>query len=165
MAFASVVIDVVDKASSKLKKVNDASKKLSRSFNVLEKRNKGITRGFKGLAKVVAAVGLVEFGRRSVATAANFQKLELRLKLLTEATGQFSDAQKIATKGQELFGISATEALDGVKAVITSKDVVNFPLDTPVMLGSSEPPCTEKESPQNGTSKTTPFRKQRCCWR
>jgi len=114
MAFASVVIDVVDKASSKLKKVNDASKKLSRSFNVLEKRNKGITRGFKGLAKVVAAVGLVEFGRRSVATAANFQKLELRLKLLTEATGQFSDAQKIATKGQELFGISATEALDGV---------------------------------------------------
>ena len=114
MAFASVVIDVVDKASSKLKKVNDASKKLSRSFNVLEKRNKGITRGFKGLAKVVAAVGLVEFGRRSIATAANFQKLELRLKLLTEATGQFSDAQKIATKGQELFGISATEALDGV---------------------------------------------------
>ena len=114
MAFASVVIDVVDKASSKLKKVNDASKKLSRSFNVLEKRNKGITRGFKGLAKVVAAVGLVEFGRRSVATAANFQKLELRLKLLTEATGQFSDVQKIATKGQELFGISASEALEGV---------------------------------------------------
>ena len=114
MAFASVVIDVVDKASSKLKRVNDAGKKLSRSFNVLEKRNKGITRGFKGLAKTVAAIGLVEFGRRSIATAANFQKLELRLKLLTEATGQFSEAQKIATKGQELFGISATEALDGV---------------------------------------------------
>ena len=114
MAFANVVIDVVDKASSKLKKVNDATKKLSRSFNVLEKRNKGITRRFKGLAKVVAAVGLVEFGRRSIATAANFQKLELRLKLLTEATGQFSNAQKIATKGQELFGISASEALEGV---------------------------------------------------
>jgi len=114
MAYSSVVIDVVDKASNKLKKVNAASQKLGRSFQVLDKRNKGLSTRFNGLAKAVAAVGLLEFGRRSIQTAANFQKLELRLKLLTEATGDFSKAQSIATEGQKLFGISNAEALDGV---------------------------------------------------
>lgn len=114
MAFASVVIDVVDRASGKLKALNQQSAKLDRSFRVLDKRNKGLSTRFNGLAKAVAAVGLLEFGRRSINTAANFQKLELRLKLLTEATGEFSKAQAIATEGQKLFGISNAEALDGV---------------------------------------------------
>ena len=114
MAFASVVIDVVDKASGKLRQLNSQSAKLDRSFRVLDKRNKGLSTRFNGLAKAVAAVGLLEFGRRSINTAANFQKLQLRLKLLTEATGDFSKAQAIATEGQKLFGISNAEALDGV---------------------------------------------------
>ena len=103
MAFASVVIDVVDKASGKLRQLNSLSAKLDRSFRVLDKRNKGLSTRFNGLAKAVAAVGLLEFGRRSINTAANFQKLQLRLKLLTEATGDFSKAQAIATEGQKLF--------------------------------------------------------------
>ena len=114
MAFASVVIDVVDKASGKLRALNAQSAKLDRSFRVLDKRNKGLSTRFNGLAKAVAAVGLLEFGRRSINTAANFQKLQLRLRLLTEATGDFSRAQAIATEGQKLFGISNAEALDGV---------------------------------------------------
>ena len=78
MAFASVVIDVVDKASGKLRALNTQSKKLDRSFRVLDKRNKGLSTRFNGLAKAVAAVGLLEFGRRSINTAANFQKLQLQ---------------------------------------------------------------------------------------
>ena len=77
MAFAGVTIDIVDKASRKLEQINNASKKLGRSFTVLEKRNKGITTKFNVLAKAIAAVGLVEFGRRSVQTAANFEKLNV----------------------------------------------------------------------------------------
>ena len=114
MAFASVVIDVVDKASNKLKAINNQANKAARDFSKLDKRAGGITKSFNRLGKVVASVGLLEIGRRSINTAANFQKLELRLKLLTEATGEFGEAQKIATRGQKLFGMSATEALDGV---------------------------------------------------
>ena len=40
--------------------------------------------------------------------------MELRLKILTEQTGEFAQAQAIATRGQKLFGMSATEALEGV---------------------------------------------------
>ena len=114
MAFASVVIDVVDKASNKLKAINNQANKAARDFAKLDKRAGGVTKRFNGLAKALTAGALLEVGRRSINTAADFQKLQLRLKLLTEATGEFSDAQKIATKGQKLFGISATEALDGV---------------------------------------------------
>ena len=114
MAFASVVIDVVDKASNKLKAINNQANKSAREFSKLDKRAGGITKRFNGLAKALTAGALLEVGRRSINTAANFQKLQLRLKLLTEATGEFSEAQKIATRGQKLFGMSATEALDGV---------------------------------------------------
>tara|TARA_Y100000401_G_scaffold45307_1_gene34781 strand:- start:835 stop:2946 length:2112 start_codon:yes stop_codon:yes gene_type:complete len=114
MAYSSVIIDVVDKASNKLKKINAAANKSARDFAKLDKRAGGITKRFNALGKVLAAGALLEIGRRSVQTAADFQRLELRLKILTEETGEFSKAQAIATRGQKLFGMSASEALEGV---------------------------------------------------
>ena len=114
MAFAGVTIDIVDKASRKLKSINDASKKLGRSFTVLEKRNKGLSTRFNSLGKAIAAVGLVEFGRRSIQTAANFEQLNVRLKLLTEQNGTFTRSTEIAAEAQKLFGISSVEALEGI---------------------------------------------------
>ncbi len=114
MAFAGVTIDIVDKASRKLKSINDASKKLGRSFSVLEKRNKGLSTRFNSLGKAIAAVGLVEFGRRSIQTAADFEQLNVRLKLLTEQNGTFTRSTEIAAEAQKLFGISSVEALEGI---------------------------------------------------
>ena len=114
MAYSSVIIDVVDKASNKLKKINAAANKAAKDFSKLDKRAGGITKRFNKLGQVIAAGALLEIGRRSIQTAADFQRLELRLKILTEQTGEFAEAQAIATRGQKLFGMSATEALEGV---------------------------------------------------
>ena len=114
MAYSSVIIDVVDKASNKLKKINAAANKSAKDFVKLDKRVGGITKRFNKFGQVIAAGALLEIGRRSIQTAADFQRLELRLKILTEQTGEFAEAQAIATKGQKLFGMSATEALEGV---------------------------------------------------
>ena len=115
MALSNVKITVdATQAIKKLRAINDQSKRLGRTFKVLDKRNKGLTTRFNNLGKAIAAVGLVEFGRRSVQTAANFEKLNLRLKLLTAETGDFAKAQAIAARGQKLFGISLVEATDGV---------------------------------------------------
>ena len=103
MAYSSVIIDVVDKASNKLKKINAAANKSARDFAKLDKRAGGITKRFNALGKVLAAGALLEIGRRSVQTAADFQRLELRLKILTEETGEFSKAQAIATRGQNFL--------------------------------------------------------------
>lgn len=115
MAFAAVTIDVItQRAVGQINKLKTASAKLDRSFKVLEKRNKGITTQFGKLGKIIGTVAIAEFGRRSVQAAANFDKLNLRLKLLTESTGTFAESQKIAADAQKLFGISTLEALDGV---------------------------------------------------
>ena len=115
MAFAAVTIDVItQKAVGQINKLKTASTKLDRTFKVLEKRNKGITTQFGKLGKIIGTVAIAEFGRRSVQAAANFDKLNLRLKLLTEQTGTFAESQKIAADAQKLFGISTLEALDGV---------------------------------------------------
>ena len=115
MAFAAVTIDVItQRAVGQINKLKTASAKLDRSFKVLEKRNKGITTQFGKLGKIIGTVAIAEFGRRSVSAAANFDKLNLRLKLLTEQTGTFAESQKIAADAQKLFGISTLEALDGV---------------------------------------------------
>ena len=114
MAFAGVTIDIVDKASSRLRKINEQAQKASKTFQRFDRATKGITTRFNGLSKVIAQVGLAEFGRRSIQTAADFDKLNLRLKLLTKETGSFSQSQKIAADAQKLFGISTLEALEGV---------------------------------------------------
>ena len=115
MAFAAVTIDVItQRAVGQINKLKTASTKLDRTFKVLEKRNKGITTQFGKLGKVIGTVAIAEFGRRSVNAAAQFDKLNLRLKLLTEQTGTFAESQKIAADAQKLFGISTLEALDGV---------------------------------------------------
>ena len=83
MAFASVVIDVVDKASNKLKAINNQANKAARDFSKLDKRAGGITKSFNRLGKVVASVGLLELEGVQLILLLIFQKLELRLKLLT----------------------------------------------------------------------------------
>ena len=115
MAIASVFIDVnAAKAINALKKINEGGKRLGRTFNVLEKRNNGLTTKFNNLGKIIAGVGLAEFGRRAISTAANFEKLEVRLKLLTEQNGTFKRSLDIVSEAQKTFGLSSTEALEGI---------------------------------------------------
>jgi len=69
---------------------------------------------FGGLRTALGGIGLTLLAKNAIQTSTNFKKLNIRLGLLTKATGDFAAAQKIATDGQKLFGLSATEALDGV---------------------------------------------------
>jgi tape measure domain-containing protein len=52
--------------------------------------------------------------KQSIQTAANFEKLNVRLGLLTKASGTFARSQEIAAEAQKSFGLSATEALEGI---------------------------------------------------
>ena len=115
MAFAGVTIDInARKALDTLRKVNQQSQKLGQTFRRFDKSTKGLTTKFGGLSKAIATVGLVEFGRRSIQTAANFEKLNIRLKLLTQENGTFKKSLDAATEAQRLFGISSVEALEGI---------------------------------------------------
>ena len=86
----------------------------TRALQGVQNRTNALEKSFGGLKAAIGGVGLGLLARQAVRTSINFDKLNLRLGLLTKATGDFSAAQKIATDGQKLFGLSATEALDGV---------------------------------------------------
>ena len=86
----------------------------TRALQGVQNRTNALERSFGGLKAAIGGVGLGLLTRQAVRTSINFDKLNLRLGLLTKATGDFSAAQKIATDAQNLFGLSATEALEGV---------------------------------------------------
>ena len=86
----------------------------TRALKGVQNQTNTLSRAVGGLKTAFAGVGFTLLAKQAINASANFNKLNLRLSLLTKATGQFAEAQAIATEGQKLFGMSATEALEGV---------------------------------------------------
>ena len=86
----------------------------TRALNGVQNQTNKLQNSFNGLRNAITATGIVLIGRQAVNTSANFEKLQVRLGLLTKESGSFRDSLKIATDAQKAFGISATEALEGV---------------------------------------------------
>ncbi len=86
----------------------------TRALNGVQAQTNKLQSAFGGLRTAIGGIGLTLLAKNAINTSTNFEKLNIRLGLLTKATGDFAEAQKIATDGQKLFGLSATEALDGV---------------------------------------------------
>ena len=86
----------------------------TRALNGVQNQTNKLQSSFNGLRTAIAATGIVLIGRQAVNTSANFEKLRVRLGLLTKESGSFGKSLKIATDAQKAFGLSATEALEGV---------------------------------------------------
>ena len=86
----------------------------TRALNGVQNRTNKLQNAFGGLRTALGGIGFTLLAKNAIQTSTNFEKLNIRLGLLTKATGDFAAAQKIATDGQKLFGLSATEALEGV---------------------------------------------------
>ena len=67
-----------------------------------------------GLRTAIGGIGLTLLARQAVNTSANFEKLNVRLGLLTKQSGTFAKSQQIAAEAQKAFGLSSTEALEGI---------------------------------------------------
>ena len=87
-------------ATSALKGVQNQTNKLQQSFG--------------GLQSAIAGLGIGLLARQAVNTSANFEKLNVRLGLLTKSSGTFAKSQQVAADAQKAFGLSATEALEGI---------------------------------------------------
>ncbi len=86
----------------------------SRALDNIGKKTNSLQGSFNTLRNAIAATGIVLLGRQAVNTSANFEKLNVRLGLLTKASGTFAKSQQIAADAQKAFGLSATEALEGI---------------------------------------------------
>ena len=100
-------------AQANVKLTVDASG-ATRALQGVQSKTNTLQKSFGGLQRVIAGVGLTVLARQAVSTSANFEKLNVRLGLLTKASGTFARSQELAAEAQKSFGLSATEALEGI---------------------------------------------------
>jgi len=86
----------------------------TRALNGVQNQTNKLQNSFNGLRNAILASGVVLVGRQAVQTSANFEKLNVRLGLLTKSSADFAKSQQIAADAQKAFGLSAVEALEGV---------------------------------------------------
>jgi len=90
------------------------SSQATRALKGVQTQTQKLNNGVNRLKTAVAGIGLTVLARQAVQTSANFAKLNVRLGLLTKASGTFARSQEIAAEAQKSFGLSATEALEGI---------------------------------------------------
>ena len=86
----------------------------NRALNGVQQKTQKLQSAFGGLKTAIAGIGIGLLAKEAVSTSANFEKLNVRLGLLTKASGTFAKSQQIAADAQKAFGLSATEALEGI---------------------------------------------------
>ena len=86
----------------------------TRALQGVQNKTQTLQKSFGGLQRVIASVGFTVLARQAIMTSANFEKLTVRLGLLTKANGTFRDSLEIVSEAQKTFGLSSTEALEGI---------------------------------------------------
>ena len=86
----------------------------TRALNGVQNQTNKLQNSFNRLRTAIAATGIVLIGRQAVNTSANFERLRVRLGLLTKESGSFAKSLQIAKDAQKAFGLSTIEALEGV---------------------------------------------------
>jgi len=86
----------------------------NRALNGVQQKTNALQKSFGGLRTAIGGIGITLLARNAVKTSTSFEKLNVRLKLLTKASGTFAKSQKVAADAQKAFGLSATEALEGI---------------------------------------------------
>ena len=86
----------------------------NRALNGVQQKTNALQKSFGGLRTAIGGIGITLLARNAVKTSTSFEKLNVRLKLLTKNSSDFAKSQKIAAEAQRAFGLSATEALEGI---------------------------------------------------
>ena len=100
-------------AQANVKLTVDATQ-ATRALQGVQNKTTQLNGGLNRIKTAIAGIGLTVLARQAVNTSANFAKLNVRLGLLTKASGTFARSQEIAANAQKAFGLSATEALEGI---------------------------------------------------
>ena len=100
-------------AQANVKLTVDASQ-ATRALKNVQNQSTGLQKNLGRLKAAFAGVAVTAIGRQAVGAAANFQALQLRMKVLTSEFGEFNKAQELVAKAQDKFNLSIVEATKGV---------------------------------------------------
>jgi len=100
-------------AQSNVKLTVDGSQ-ATRALGQVQRKTQALTGAVSTLRNAFLGIGATAVIGQTVKQATSFQKLDIRLKLLTKDTGTYAESLKLVEQAQSKFGLSTTEALDGV---------------------------------------------------
>jgi len=100
-------------AQANVKLTVDATQ-ATRALQGVQNKTTQLNGGLNRIKTAIAGIGLTVLARQAVKTSTSFEKLNVRLKLLSKSSSDFAKSQKIAAEAQKAFGLSATEALEGI---------------------------------------------------
>ena len=86
----------------------------NKALSSVQAKTQKLQGAFGGLKTAIAGIGIGLLAKQAVQVSSNFDKLNVRLGLLTKQSGTFAKSQQIAADAQKAFGLSSTEALEGI---------------------------------------------------
>ena len=86
----------------------------TRALKNVQGQTTKLNAGVNKLKTAIGSIGFTLIARQAVNASANFEKLKVRLGLLTKENGSFAKSLQIAKDAQKAFGLSTIEALEGV---------------------------------------------------
>lgn len=95
------------KAINPLRQVGQATKNVEKNFNRLNSSARRLQSAFAG-------IGFAFIGKQAISSAASFNDLQNRLKLLTKQYGEYDQAQRLSVKAAKTFGLSIRESTEGI---------------------------------------------------
>ena len=109
----------------------------TRALQGVQKQTNQLQNAFGGLRTAIAGIGIGFLAKQTVFAAANFEKLNQRLKLLTAENGNFEASLDLAREAQQKFGLSTAESLQAVTQLTARLAPlgVSFEEITAVMMG------------------------------
>jgi len=114
----------VDKLASSLKGVDLWSKKTATSSKQAADgvKRAGDSAGkasnqFNNLKRAIAGIGIAALAKQLIGNAAQFEQLQLRIKVLSQEYGEFGRIQDFITQSSKQFGQSQAEAAQGIADV------------------------------------------------
>ena len=89
-------------AQANVKLVVDSTQ-ATRSLQAVQNKTKNLNAGIGRLRGAIASIGIGLLAKNAIQTSASFEKLNVRLGLLTKANGTFARSQEIAAEAQKFL--------------------------------------------------------------
>ena len=100
-------------AQSNVKLTVDGSQ-ATRALGQVQNKTQALTGAVNTLRNAFLGIGATAVVNQVVKQATSFEKLNVRLKLLTKSQGTYAESLELVEQAQKKFGLSSAEALEGV---------------------------------------------------
>ena len=100
----------------------------TRALQGVQNQTNKLQRSFGGLRTAIAGIGIGLLAKQTVSATANFQALQIRMRVITSEFGEFAQVQQLVAKAQNQFNLSIVEATQGITDIFARLRPLNFSL-------------------------------------